>query len=220
MTCKRFLEDHSLFLWVQYHVTFFKYANKLANALCRWWFIRQRIAPVGYLDIVLIWEWRDLQQMKNIFLLSFQMFWLLEHPHEKARMQGFQRQVLSERDHFVHHVFNLTSALSNREMQNVKLHLLNSKNMIDPERGKKHSHTHFCMIFLHCYILFTFAVAFAIPKFCLDLLPFAKWNCEIAMSPIPSDYVPYRRPAQIESIDEIHQHMLDTNRPHHVRSRR
>ena len=68
------------------------------------------------------------------------MFWLLEHPHEKARMQGFQRQVLSERDHFVHHVFNLTSALSNREMQNVKLHLLNSKNMIDPDRGKKTTH--------------------------------------------------------------------------------
>ena len=115
------------------------------------------------------------------FLLCFQMFWLLEHPHEKARMQGFQRQVLSERDHFVHHVFNLTSALSNREMQNVKLHLLNSKNMIDPDRGKN---THFRSVTFawYFYIAFTFVVAFAIPKFCLDLLPFAKWNCEIATS--------------------------------------
>ena len=171
------------------------------------------------LEIVLIWEWRDLQQMKNIFSPCFQMFWLLEHPHEKARMQGFQRQVLSERDHFVLHVFNLTSALSNREMQNVKLHLLNSKNMIDPDRGKN---THFRSVTFawYFYIAFTFVVAFAIPKFCLDLLSFAKCNCEIEMFPIPSDYVPYRRPAQIESIDEIHQHMLDTNRPHHVRSRR
>ena len=150
----------------------FKYANKLANALCQWGFIRQRIAPVGYLEIVLIWEWRDLQQMKNIFFLCFQMFWLLEHPHEKARMQGFQRQVLSERDYFVHHVFNLTSALSNREMQNVKLHLLNSKNMIDPDRGKN-THFHsvtFAWYYLHCV---HFCISFYIPNVCLDVLAFA-----------------------------------------------
>ena len=64
--------------------------------------------------------------ISSIFFL--QMFWLLEHPHEKQRMLSFQKQVLSEREQFVHNVFNMTSTLSNRELHDVKIYLLNNRN--------------------------------------------------------------------------------------------